>query len=255
MRSRAWGLIPTHAGKTSPRRTRRVAPWAHPHSRGENARFGRANPVPLGSSPLTRGKPVDASRPRRPAGLIPTHAGKTNMDVEPSRGSWAHPHSRGENVLRWAQPGLTLGSSPLTRGKPAGTSSITRMEGLIPTHAGKTLAGRFYRWNQGAHPHSRGENAKARGYRTMCMGSSPLTRGKLVAPRADLLREGLIPTHAGKTTPPPEAREPLWAHPHSRGENVKTVSLTVVGRGSSPLTRGKLLPRACESGVKSCGVV
>ena len=153
------GLIPTHAGKTSPRRTRRVAPWAHPHSRGENARFGRANPVPLGSSPLTRGKPVDASRPRRPAGLIPTHAGKTNMDVEPSRGSWAHPHSRGENVLRWAQPGLTLGSSPLTRGKPAGTSSITRMEGLIPTHAGKTPDRRSGRRPSRAHPHSRGENS------------------------------------------------------------------------------------------------
>ena len=49
-------LIPAHAGKTRAGACMRLMPRAHPRSCGENARFGRADPVPLGSSPLMRGK-------------------------------------------------------------------------------------------------------------------------------------------------------------------------------------------------------
>ena len=58
--------------------------------------------------------------------------------------------------------------------------------------------------------------------------------------------QGLIPTHAGKTT---DAREPAplrWAHPHSRGENAIVVGMVREGMGSSPLTRGKHILRVLE---------
>ena len=50
------GLIPAHAGKTCSIIRAKVAAWAHPRSRGENA--GRTVDVLVapGSSPLTRGK-------------------------------------------------------------------------------------------------------------------------------------------------------------------------------------------------------
>ena len=53
----------------------------------------------------------------------------------------------------------------------------------------------------------------------MVVGSSPLTRGK---PCAVWLRKFWT-----------------WAHPRSRGENIKAWALGALVAGSSPLTRGK----------------
>ena len=51
-------------------------------------------------------------------------------------------------------------------------------------------------------------------------------------------------------TPPPEAREPLWAHPRSRGENASARALARGPGGSSPLTRGKPCMRAARRGTR-----
>ena len=70
-------------------------------------------------------------------------------------------------------------------------------------------------------------------------GSSPLTRGKLEEPGADLAQSGLIPAHAGKTLRVSARPHGPRAHPRSRGENTGG---QLSGRrcvGSSPLTRGK----------------
>ena len=59
----------------------------------------------------------------------------------------------------------------------------------------------------------------------------------------------LIPAHAGKTRQGSTAcrREP--AHPRSRGENWRTPWIRLAVRGSSPLTRGKLVDRRNRRGV------
>ena len=131
----------------------------------------------------------------------------------------ANPHSCREN---WpvSTPGMIVaGSSPLTRGKHLTFHSAGANFGLIPTHAGKTVACVVSRIFDRAHPHSRGENTSRQILTRHQRGSSPLTRGK----RGVLLRAfggpGLIPTHAGKTRPPPRAATYPTAHPHSRGEN------------------------------------
>ena len=235
------GLIPTHAGKTLTTCPTTPETWAHPHSRGENRAGRMFTPSLAGSSPLTRGKP-DAGRARLvPGGLIPTHAGKTSSSNATSATCRAHPHSRGENVKTVLTMFHTVGSSPLTRGKPCLVRNMSPLGGLIPTHAGKTSglsdAPPTYR----AHPHSRGENISALPSSTRRMGSSPLTRGKRVRGRHIGEREGLIPTHAGKTSSTNRILSPTWAHPHSRGENRDVVSLYRNSVGSSPLTRGKPL--------------
>ena len=90
-----------------------------------------------------------------------------------------------------------------------------------------------------AHPRSRGENSASALAFSRPHGSSPLTRGKLPRELVDVLSEGLIPAHAGKTPPRASACRRSRAHPRSRGENL--VSAVQVGNagGSSPLTRGK----------------
>ena len=71
------GLIPAHAGKTCSIIKAKVAAWAHPRSRGENAWPARRGHRGRGSSPLTRGKPELTMEDATALGLIPAHAGKT----------------------------------------------------------------------------------------------------------------------------------------------------------------------------------
>ena len=131
-------LIPAHAGKTETRSCSRLPRWAHPRSRGENffgsARLKRTS----GSSPLTRGKLGVSISDVGDGGLIPAHAGKTFRRCRRASPPRAHPRSRGENATRDYASACQLGSSPLTRGKPAPCMGQARHGGLIPAHAGKT---------------------------------------------------------------------------------------------------------------------
>ena len=71
-----------------------------------------------GSSPLTRGKRYLGDRGEILGGLIPAHAGKTQLT----------------SLLGWTG----RGSSPLTRGKLPLTPNRAFARRLIPAHAGKT---------------------------------------------------------------------------------------------------------------------
>ena len=178
------------------------------------------NCLVAGSSPLTRGKLETPHQGLAARGLIPTHAGNTSgRSFRPSSGGApprsrretrisvtrrriirAHPRSRRKNGNKTATAKQPHGSSPLTRGKPDWRRVRRVYDRLIPTHAGKTTSSSSAFSLTRAHPRSRGENASADSESTVCVGSSPLTRGKhAVAPcvEADLR---LIPTHAGKTS-------------------------------------------------------
>ena len=90
-------LIPAHAGKTrfrkrSPRRRR-----AHPRACGENFHVRRIAPPVTGSSPRMRGKRLPAVKATLHHGLIPAHAGKTNLLKSRRLQSRAHPRACGEN--------------------------------------------------------------------------------------------------------------------------------------------------------------
>ena len=91
-----------------------------------------------GSSPLTRGKRTLAGQYGGVVGLIPAHAGKTNLGCNRCARHGAHPRSRGENRREVSETLARSGSSPLTRGKlhqaKAGLGGVR----LIPAHAGKT---------------------------------------------------------------------------------------------------------------------
>ena len=92
------GLIPAHAGKTAPARSRRGHGRAHPRSRGENSTPKKFPSKLPGSSPLTRGKLLRDLGDAEDIGLIPAHAGKTLPAALLLQNLWAHPRSRGENT-------------------------------------------------------------------------------------------------------------------------------------------------------------
>ena len=233
------GLIPAHAGKTR-RGSRRIADArAHPRSRGENVGANGEINEPRGSSPLTRGKPCARRKTASLVGLIPAHAGKTDVTVEDASHKGAHPRSRGENLKKAPATFSPRGSSPLTRGKHRWIAHAGNLVGLIPAHAGKTLRAAISSLRQKAHPRSRGENTGCPQTMHGSPGSSPLTRGKPGGSGSPMRTAGLIPAHAGKTDMPKYKPTYMTAHPRSRGENSTMVSSVAVSRGSSPLTRGK----------------
>ena len=195
------------------------AQGAHPRSRGENATCFRDRSIWCGSSPLTRGKQALGGVQDAQGGLIPAHAGKTVSVAEVIRPMGAHPRSRGENGFVPGALSVGGGSSPLTRGKlPAQTVDPLR-RGLIPAHAGKTLAALLGITGRTAHPRSRGENLASARVSECDRGSSPLTRGKRRRAWLVFNRLGLIPAHAGKTATAAISSLGRGAHPRSRGEN------------------------------------
>ena len=145
------------------------------------------------------------------------------------------------------------GSSPLTRGKRGDAPAGPAFLGLIPAHAGKTGCPESRFSCSRAHPRSRGENAAAAGKDAHARGSSPLTRGKLSQPVRGGPSVGLIPAHAGKTAHQVFIHPHERAHPRSRGENAISPAEFNVGRGSSPLTRGK--PRGCLGAAHGGGLI
>ena len=201
-----------------------------------------------GSSPLTRGKHPDVRAGRRRSGLIPAHAGKTPSHPPPTPPPRAHPRSRGENDSAFALVVPIVGSSPLTRGKPALRNRRRCAARLIPAHAGKTRRNRGARQGGRAHPRSRGENLKKAPATFSPRGSSPLTRGKRVRAGLRRGRVRLIPAHAGKTSRFQRGGRSWKAHPRSRGENEVAAAREGGPGGSSPLTRGKRHRRAVDGG-------
>ena len=213
------GLIPAHAGKTVSASRERTLPRAHPRSRGENFLGGSPFLGDAGSSPLTRGKPVEAELRVADRGLIPAHAGKTQPEGSRKMITRAHPRSRGENTFPAVDAITRAGSSPLTRGKPDRAAGPGQVVGLIPAHAGKTASRSPRPYPGGAHPRSRGENLLLVLPSGSVQGSSPLTRGKPRPSRPPPRPCGLIPAHAGKTPERVPEAMPARAHPRSRGEN------------------------------------
>ena len=191
------------------------------------------------SSPLTRGKQERESVQPLADGLILAHAGKTRPATCRALDIRAHPRSHGENLGVFHRGRGNAGSSPLTQGKHTQVNFLHPPVGLIPAHAGKTTIPSTVTWTGRAHPRSRRENVIKAATAAKITGSSSLTRGKLVDEGVDNGRDGLIPAHAGKTSPSRVTTTHTWAHPRSRGENPLMRFTDLLEQGSSPLTRGK----------------
>ena len=197
------GLIPAHAGKTSRQQNRPSSPRAHPRPHGENQLSATAMYTQSGSSPLTRGKQLNAGLDDHRQRLIPAHAGKTSSGAHRASGGRAHPRSRGENNNLLLGLQSDPGSSPLTRGKHRRRRTHQRTDRLIPAHAGKTTKGPRSSASWWAHPRSHGENRMSIAVTLSGLDSSPLMRGKHLRRRPDDDRARLIPAHTGKTEPLP----------------------------------------------------
>ena len=118
------------------------------------------------------------------------------------------------------------------------------MLGLIPAYAGST--GRFKDGlsETGAHPRLRGEHFTIEYNEGANAGSSPPTRGAPYRPGEVPNFPGLIPAYAGSTCEVSAGGRAGRAHPRLRGEHSVGRPSDSSRAGSSPPTRGALVPRS-----------
>ena len=125
---------------------------------------------------------------------------------------------RGKHGRRWSGPGRRR---------------------LIPACAGKTLDDRPEASKNRAHPRVCGENKASSFSVGISSGSSPRVRGKPLTGAFNLIKAGLIPACAGKTTAWLPFQFGIRAHPRVCGENRGQRVKFNVEAGSSPRVRGK----------------
>jgi|GEM_PF-49196 len=215
-----------------------IRDWAHPRSRGADTSSACSMRYSAGSSPLARGGHEQGLPVVVDEGLIPARAGRTSVERTSKGMPWAHPRSRGADVLRLVLLPKAPGSSPLARGGLPARAARRADRGLIPARAGRTPPTPRATWPGRAHPRSRGADLVDISEMWSWLGSSPLARGgPHLLPVSDLCA-GLIPARAGRTGNRRRPRSPSWAHPRSRGADEGDCSAVTSGLGSSPLARG-----------------
>ena len=174
-----------------------------------------------GSSPLTRGTPLNLCLGRLPIRFIPAYAGNSSRSKASIFVGAVHPRLRGELKAKLYPELCQDGSSPLTRG-----TLYRGGGGVFPYPVHPRLRGELSIALARVVPICRfipayaGNSNRTAKERELQVGSSPLTRGT----------HGVIPN----------SRAIAAVHPRLRGElNIRTAD-AMAPTGSSPLTRGTL---------------
>ena len=149
----------------------------HPRIRGEH-RLDIPWPQAMqGSSPHTRGAPQLQSLVNANSRIIPAYAGSTRFWCRRRPRDWDHPRIRGEHHVQSDGHHGEEGSSPHTRGAPAGARDDGPRRRIIPAYAGSTCPHVRSPPAYMDHPRIRGEHGLLRQVPSEPLGSSPHTRG------------------------------------------------------------------------------
>ena len=236
--SRRIGIIPAYAGSTRCAGLRSADPPDHPRIRGEHFIESFQIVVAGGSSPHTRGAPGEDFRGHLMRRIIPAYAGSTCYHICIVGLDRDHPRIRGEHFAGDLRYPADDGSSPHTRGAPAGRRHRLIRRRIIPAYAGSTSGLPLAEWRRADHPRIRGEHSGVSMVRRCKYGSSPHTRG---APRRRARRPApcrIIPAYAGSTHVLAFRQALRRDHPRIRGEHSKPWKPRTRTSGSSPHTRG-----------------
>ena len=190
-----------------------------------------------------RGKHGHTLVGRRENRIIPAHAGQT-WPWPPTRPSEPdHPRACGANPVMVGILDNANGSSPRMRGKLLPLDISSSCLRIIPAHAGQTVLPALQPLMSADHPRACGANTPVSVMVMAVSGSSPRMRGKRSVGRIRADRRRIIPAHAGQTCRPIWLRRKSPDHPRACGANVGSCASNIIGFGSSPRMRGKLVGR------------
>ena len=212
------GIIPAHAGNTSPATPMMPSRRDHPRACGEHTYSNLEQSWIEGSSPRMRGTQKSHPFGWLWFGIIPAHAGNTLGLLRWRRARRDHPRACGEHTITGINSGMTIR--------------------IIPAHAGNTWGTRSPRLSRRDHPRACGEHLTRTACLSIHLGSSPRMRGTPASIHAIKLEPGIIPAHAGNTESKWLRQAKLEDHPRACGEHGSHFRASSPPMGSSPRMRG-----------------
>ncbi len=220
------GNTPTRVGKTIAPRMSRNRRRKHPHSRGEDPWSASCRHCQSETPPLAWGRLERRVHHQRPDGNTPTRVGKTQPLAAAGLSGRKHPHSRGEDDARGRVLVGQLETPPLAWGRPAPIARGVADGRNTPTRVGKTRVPLMASFAPRKHPHSRGEDCIMSTTPLATAETPPLAWGRRGHRAQSTNRRRNTPTRVGKTRPAvPPALGPR-KHPHSRGEDIVSSSVS-----------------------------
>ena len=134
------GIIPAHAGLTTPCLLVNAYGWDHPRACGAHYLMNDEIYPEWGSSPRMRGSRKSRNLTRASTGIIPAHAGLTSAPAAAAFWIRDHPRACGAHQRFWQVICNAVGSSPRMRGSQSNRRHVWHRAGIIPAHAGLTRA-------------------------------------------------------------------------------------------------------------------
>ena len=193
------GIIPAHAGLTASHSLSGLFLGDHPRACGAHPQPYRHGSAIPGSSPRMRGSRIVAPYFPHSEGIIPAHAGLTNLVGSTVSTSGDHPRACGAHSGVVRRSDSQKGSSPRMRGSPSSWRNISPSPGIIPAHAGLTSSGcTAYRASRD-HPRACGAHDTDTITNRPLQGSSPRMRSSRRETELTKDHVGIIPAHAGLT--------------------------------------------------------
>ena len=207
---------------------------AHPRTRGVDPAPRAAGCRRRGSSPHAGSRPPGISETTAGSRLIPARGESTRARGSCGDPAWAHPRTRGVDVLPQEHQEPRQGSSPHAGSRRDAAGLEGRRERLIPARGESTVRARPSRSGAGAHPRTRGVDSPGTRGPDVDVGSSPHAGSRLAALAVRRCGRGLIPARGESTGPCVPSLRAARAHPRTRGVDSSLTGPPGSRDGSSP---------------------
>ena len=165
--------------------------------------------------------------------------GKTKYPHGTGQNRKKHPHARGEDAAVGQLNGSQQETPPRTWGRRLMLKVVTDLAGNTPTHVGKTPAHKATKRRVEKHPHARGEDQKKTKQSSFVRETPPRTWGRRAYPRHGRLPYRNTPTHVGKTKFYQKNQMRARKHPHARGEDKHSHTVSAHRMETPPRTWGR----------------
>ena len=214
------GITPACAGKRGCPHSGPGTTRDHPRVCGEKFVRNACSVIVWGSPPRMRGKGICFRLEKRPRGITPACAGKSDRWHGGQSCPRDHPRMCGEKFDNPKIDNSQLGSPPRMRGKAFKLNICLFHLGITPAYAGKSRTSGTGGSGRRDHPRVCGEKAGRCPGLFRATGSPPRMRGKAYDEEHVPYGERITPAYAGKSTIISHRAYLRRDHPRVCGEKV-----------------------------------
>ena len=145
----------------------------------------------------------------------------------------------GEDNINTVRINSIMETPPRAWGRRGNTGPIMDILRNTPTRVGKTRTSPSTFESTKKHPHARGEDGQGMGAADTALETPPRAWGRRIGEPCDSLENGNTPTRVGKTLSLRQKSQATKKHPHARGEDWKTCTISSINKETPPRAWGR----------------